>query len=99
MRLLIYSSLSVTGNLFIFMSVIVSSVISVFSVFVVVTLFIRFRTRLETQYFKYLEGKRKLSNSKKEIEGKMSPSKKLAIEQNRIRKIRFLQIQNPKTPN
>ena len=81
-----------TGNLFILMSVIVSSVISVFSVFVVIILLIRFRTRLEAQYFKYLEGKRNLSRSKKEIEGKISNSKKLTIEQNSIRKVKFLKM-------
>ena len=81
-----------TGNLFIFMSVIVSSVISVFSIFVVIILLIRFRTRIEGQYFKYLEGKRNLSKSKKEIEGKISNSKKLSIEQNSYRKIKFLKM-------
>ena len=81
-----------TGNLFILMSVIVSSVISVFSIFVVIILLIRFRTRLEAQYFKYLEGKRNLSRSKKEIEGKISNSKKLSIEQNSYRKVKFLKM-------
>lgn len=81
-----------TGNLFILMSVIVSCVISVFTVFIVVVLLIRFRTRLEAQYFKYLEGNRNLSRSKKELEGKVSKSKQMTIEQTGIRKIKFLKM-------
>ena len=81
-----------TGNVFIFMSVIVSAIIAVFCVIVVFAFLIKFKTNLEAQYFKYLEENRNLSRSKKEIEGKINRSKKLLQVQNNIWKIKILEL-------
>lgn len=83
---------AVTSNLFILLSVIVSSLISLLSIFAIIFIIVRFKGLLEEQYFKFLEGNRKFSKAKKEIEGKTSSSSKLNIESKKSKKIKILNL-------
>ena len=83
---------AVVSNLFILLSVIVSWVISLLSIVAIIFFLIRFKGLLEEQYFKFLEGNRKFSRAKKEIEGKASSSSKLNIEDRKSKKIKILRL-------
>ena len=89
----IQSSISaVTSNNFILMSVIVSWLISLFSVVIVILFLIRFKNVLEDQYYKYLQGNRNFSRVKKEIEGKISSYMRFSKEHNKVKKVKILSM-------
>ena len=83
---------AVVSNTFILMSVIVSALISLLTIFAIVFFLVRFKGLLEEQYFKFLEGNRKFSRAKKEIEGKASSSSKLNIEHRKSKKVKILHL-------
>ena len=81
-----------TGNLFIFLSVIISGLISLLTIILLTIVIIKFKSTLERKYFEFLEGNRSLSKTKKEVTGKPKNSSKLSVEKNSVRVQKILHL-------
>ena len=81
-----------TSNTFILLSVLISGIISLLSIVALVFAILKCKSKLETQYFKYLSMNRNLSRTKKVLEGKAKSISNLLVEQNsiKIQKILYL---------